>query len=778
VGAKKLKDAFSATAILVALVAAPFADAGGLRIRLSVTNRGPMPRDRELASGGVPLPMGAEHDPAGFRVVDSAGLVLPAQFTVLNRWPADKSIRWVLVQFRVAIAGNGTASFTLTTGGGGRPPEPRRRLKITDKPDHLLVDTGAMRLTVRRKSFALFDTVRLIDGDEEIPLIEPGACGKGFTITTTNGETFSTGNDAGGKLRLEDAGPLRATIVAEGRHQDSRGNGRFDYQVRMYVYAGSRAVRVQYVFTRSGGRWPDEATDLRRVHVSVRPRSEGRVTSRAFDPLRQYFGRPGAKTSLRVPPRADRTQRFREGPAVVSVADEVGNGVAATIRWFWQLRPKSLEVAPDGTLSLNIIDARGPNDEPVQFYPGMSKTHDLLFHFTGLGDSADDELATRHFQQPLFVKCDPGWYCQKTQAFGRLVSADYKGYRLALRQTRKIIDAGMAEQIRTIRALRREVLDKKRGIDSHHVIHFGDGFHHQEGPGHLGLQWDNCQFGFTHILAMQYARTGDDLYLDTLREAAAFEGDIAVCWHKDHRGAPRVPSSGYHIVGHPDLGGTHVSETWMVFQPTGMLETYYLTGDRRHWEAGTANLRSALRPDGTFRHRDIHAAGALFRAAVHGYLATGDKAFLRAGRRLALEAVREFKRTRRLGWPNGGYSYSVGASLLEGLCVYHEFTGDPDLGTVLPNIVKRHHRQGNWTTAPRFAYMHYYAAELAGDKAYRKAMDDGMAGKQTFTLYERSHAMKDFSQRRRSVPLLMWYFTDLPQKSAPWAGKIDIGDKN
>ena len=77
----------------MALLAAPLANAGGLRIRLSVTNRSPMPRDRELASGGVPLPMGAEHDPAGFRVVDSAGLVLPAQFTVLNRWPADKSIR-------------------------------------------------------------------------------------------------------------------------------------------------------------------------------------------------------------------------------------------------------------------------------------------------------------------------------------------------------------------------------------------------------------------------------------------------------------------------------------------------------------------------------------------------------------------------------------------------------------------------------------------------------------------------------------------------------------
>ena len=753
----------------------------GLAIPLTVTNRSALPRDWELAAGGVPLPLGAERDTRRFRITDTTGAVGPAQFTVLNRWPADGSIRWVLVQFPVSIEGRATRPFTLRT----RCDEPARdfpyRVKVTQQADHFLVDTGVIRFTLRKRRFALFDTVRLLDNGREVALCGPGACGHGFTITTEKRGTFSSANDADCTLRLEDAGPLRATVVAEGKHKTDQGEALFDYQARLYAVAGSRAVRVQYVFTRSGGTWPDERTDLRRVHVRIRPRLKGRVLRAVTDPRQSYYLGSGSAKTLRLPgPRrgAAGPRRFYEGPAAASARDGQGAGVAATVRWFWQLRPKSLEVAADGAVTVNLIDARRPDDEPVHFYPGMSKTHDLLFHFTGPGLALDDGMAERHFQQPLFVKCQPSWYCEKTLAFGRLVSADYGGYRKAFAGTRKVIDQGMADQVRTIRGLRRKVQDDKRGIDSHHVIHFGDGFHHPDGPGHLGLQWDNCQFGFTHILAMQYARTGDDLYLDTLREAAAFEGDIAVCWHKAHRGAPRVPSSGYHIVGHSNLGGIHVTETWMVFQPTGMLETYYLTGTRRHWEAGVANLKSALKADGSFRHRDIHAAGALFRAAVHGYLATGDKAFLRAGRRLALEAVREFKRTRRLGWPNKGYSYSVGASLLEGLCVYHEFTGDPDLGRVLPDMIKRHYRKSAWTQSLRFGYMHYYAAELAGDKAYRKGMDKGMSGKRTFTLYEQSHAIKDFSQRRRSVPLLMWYFTDLPQKSAPWAGKLDLGDEN
>ena len=90
--------------------------AAALEVPMSVTNRTDWPRHHEFASGGVPLPMGALKDETQLRVVDVAGKYVPAQFTVLNHWPGDGSIRWVLVQFPVEIAAKQTLKFTLKRG--------------------------------------------------------------------------------------------------------------------------------------------------------------------------------------------------------------------------------------------------------------------------------------------------------------------------------------------------------------------------------------------------------------------------------------------------------------------------------------------------------------------------------------------------------------------------------------------------------------------------------------------------------------------------------------
>ena len=65
------------------------------RIPLTVTNRADVDRSGELAAGGVPLPRGAFKSMDNFLVVDRNDTPLPTQFTILNRWPADQSIRWI-----------------------------------------------------------------------------------------------------------------------------------------------------------------------------------------------------------------------------------------------------------------------------------------------------------------------------------------------------------------------------------------------------------------------------------------------------------------------------------------------------------------------------------------------------------------------------------------------------------------------------------------------------------------------------------------------------------
>ncbi|MFO7898465.1 MAG: sugar-binding protein [Planctomycetota bacterium] len=739
--------------------------ASALEVPLAVTNRSKLPRDAELAAGGVPLPIGALKDASTLRVADSTGQPAPAQFTVLNRWPADGSIRWVLVQFPAKIAGEQTLKYTLTTGRA-KPPAHPHRVRIAEQDGSYQVDTGVMRLAVKKKNFALFDRVVLLDGAKEIPVAGPAACGEGFTIETETRGAFSTANDADCTLRVEDAGPLRATIVAEGKHKNDKGEGLFDYQVRIYAVAGSRAVRVQYVFTNSEGEWPQERIDVRRASVtlSLKPKE---LDSRWLVDLKRRIEVGDADT----PARLDASEtRYYEGPAVAGLAFKDGGRVEATVRWFWQLRPKSLEVTKNSAV-VGVIDAPKPK-EAVHIYPGMSKTHDLMFRFAGPGESLDDANTCRHFQDPLFVKCEPGWYCQKTLSLGRLVSADYQGYKPEFKQVRKVIDDGFRKQVEVIRRLRKQVIDRERGMDSYHVIHFGDGFHHRKRGGtHRGIEWDNCYYSYTHLLAMQYCRTGDDVILDTLREAATFEGDIAVCWHKSHLGAPRVNPGAYHIAGFSGWR-RFTSGTYNFYKPIGMLELFYLTGDRRHQEAGLTNLRWMLTHDGYNMLHNPRSCGAGSRAAVHGYLATGNQDYLYLARRMARYAI-GMQETYGHFAPVRN-SIFMAPNALEGLCVYHELTGDERLGKMLPVMVKADFKHFRRPQSLTVGFMNFYVAHLAGDEEHLATISKGMAGRRGFGIQRGNHAVKDFAAGKRPVPRMMWYLTDLAKKPAPWAGEIEL----
>jgi hypothetical protein len=755
--------------ILLALAVALSATCLALEVPLTVTNRGKA-RRWELAGGGVPLPIGAEKTTQGFRLFGADGKPVPAQFTVLNRWPADKSIRWVLVQFPAELDAGATGKFTLRTGAKTAAPKPKYALDVKELKDRVVVDTGVLRFSVKKKNFALFDTVEVLDAGKAADVAGPAACGSGAVLETAKGETYSTGADPDSKVTLEDVGPLRATVRAEGRHKDGKGGDLFGYQVRIYAVAGSRAVRVQYVFTCDRRKWPGEHVPLRRVSLSLKPAMTGAVKRRVLDPA---GAREGAL--LATSPVSSKKPRVRhyQGPAVVSAEGAGGLGASATVRWFWQLRPKSLEAAEDGKLSVNLIDAR-KEDEPVHFYPGMAKTHDVLFRFSGPGASLDGAATCAGFQQVFFVKCPPAWYCQKTLSLGRLVSADYPGYLPKVREFAKQVDSSFTRQIETIRELRSKWADRRRGVDSYHLVHFGDGFHHFKSSGHRGVEWDNCYYSYTHMLAMQYARTGEDPILDTLREAATFEGDIAVVWHPASLGAPRVNPGAYHIGAFSGWGKRWASYTYNFYKPIGMLELYYLTGDRRHQESGLLNLNWMLSHNGYGMLHNPRSCGAGLRAAVHGYLATGNQGFLHLARRLGLYAIGMQKTFGHFAPIRN--SIFMAPNALEGLCVYHELTGDQRLGAILPEMVKAHAAKFSRLNSPTYGYMNLYVAALAGDTAYRDKVLAAFAARgKGLGVTRRNHAVKDFSSSNRGVPLMMWYLTDLAKKPAPWAGKVDLG---
>jgi hypothetical protein len=733
-----------------------------ITVPLTVTERAHVARSEELAAGGVPLPRGAAKDTKDFGVLDADGKPAPAQFTVLNRWPDDGSIRWMLVEFLVSLDADGTKTFTLRQGAEN--PAPAEPIRVMVGAEQAAARTGGIQIEVRPGGFRL-----------------PNAP-DGFAVTTAAGETYTTAADAQGQVTLEDGGPLRATFRYEGRHKNTKGESLLAYRVRLHVISRARGVRLQYAYIHDTGPYTNTPVDIKELTFAMRANAEGPITA--------FFGGSGkthecvlkADERLRLSVGAADEYRLSgaltdKGPVKAAkdlnlgwcaLTDGKGAGTFA-VRWFWQLYPKALSIKGDGSVAVELISPDAV--EPVHVYRGMAKTHDLLL-VQQAGAQPAREAAVA-FQQPLFVKCPPAWYCQDTLGFGRLVSSDYKGLPAEQADFVRKVDDGFVRQIEVIRNARDEIVDGKLKQDSYGLVHFGDGFHHRASSTHQGLQWDNCYYEYTHLLAMQFARSGSDVILDTLREAARFEGDSAIAWEADGTAGPRVNPGGHHVGGFGAFQNAP-SGSWNFYKPIGMLQAFHLTGDRRYEDAGLANLNWMLTHDGYDMYNNPRSVGSGLRAAAYGYLATGNRDFLAIARDVARKAERFYRVHGDFAPVRNSIFMCPGA--LEGLCVYQDLTGDPHLAQVLPAMVAAHVTKYSRNPANlEYAYANLFTARLAGDEALRKSIADALAANGRFSIQSGEHAVKDFAASKRGVPPIFWCLSDLatsPPK--PW-GNVDLG---
>jgi len=710
-----------------------------ISVPLTVAERAGVTRTGEIAAGGVPLPRGAVNDTKAFGVVDTSGKAVPAQFTVLNRWPSDGSVRWMLVEFPVSIAAGKTATFTLKEGAANPPPA--HPMVVTKDNGRTAVKGGGVNYLLDKSD--LFN----------------------FVVRTSAGGTYTTTNDPEGTVRIEDAGPLRVAVRWDGHHKNKKGEPLFAYCIRAHLYADNH-VRIQYVFTHDRGPFSNDAVEIKSLSLTV-PAFKG-------GPMTAAFGGSDAADGAGLAAGKTARQAFTgskpRGPEYGWCSLAKGDAaVAAAVRWCWQLYPKAFTLNGDGTIRIEIVppDAK----EPVHIYRGMSKTHDIL---VAKGTPATVQNAAKGFQQPLFVKCPASWYCEDTLGFGRLLSVGSKHLDAKYADFDRKVAEGFEKQVNRIRDLRSKVVDRKRGVDSYGIIHFGDGFHHRAGAGHRGLEWDNCYYSYTHMLAMQFARGGSDVIFDTLREAATFEGDVGIGWITLDRAGPRQNPGKYHVGG---FGGfnNHTSGSWSFYKPIGMMEAFYLTGDRRFQDMGLANFNWTLKADGFDLYHNPRSVGAGLRALIHGYLATGNKDFLYVARDVARKSER-FYRVHGHFAPVRN-SIFMCPNALSGLCTYQEFTGDPHLAKVLPDIVKAHFdRFGRRPNRTDYAYANLYTARLAGNKALRTSVEEAMATEGRFGgIRGGNHAIKDFAASKRDVPLIFWQLSDLAAHSVkPW-GVVDLG---
>jgi len=329
-------------------------------------NRPEAAADEPLAlTQGIPFAEGTLTAGTPVRLVDDAGRVYPTQAAPLATWRADgASVRWLLVD---ALLDPGASGLRLECGPEAVAPEPQSPVTVSATGGALTVDTGVLRLTLRRGSpdFLAGLEVRSESGWRDLLRDRPF-----LYMADGNGQVYDSCSAAPPPaIQVEDEGPVRASVCLRGYLASDDGRRFCPYVLRLHLYAGSSRLRLfhTFVFDQDADRFEIDAMGL------CLPLKLG-------DGLEVSFGGDGephwARTweSTQLLQSSDRHyevdldgEPFARGtrsPGWVALNGPRAS-VAAVLRDAWREFPKGVAADQRGTLDLQLWPAS--HDEPLGF---------------------------------------------------------------------------------------------------------------------------------------------------------------------------------------------------------------------------------------------------------------------------------------------------------------------------------------------------------------------------------------------------------------------------
>lgn len=781
-------------ALVVLLVSA--AALAELNIPLMVIERQGEHRNEQPVTSGVPLPEGLTKDVSKLRLVDEMGSEVPCQFTPTVRWGRDQSIRWVLLDFQASVPGFSMRPYFLRD-------EPARPIEnpvtVKEDKDRIFVTTGPLCFAVRKKGFNLIDEAWLDETglgvfDDGNRIVAPSSfSGPVLWSNFPNLPVYRrylASNDQDCRVTVEEAGPMRVVIKAVGRHLPDEPAGPedklLDYVIRIHAYRGQSYLRVVYSAECKQGKAIHSFSPVDRWHVAVNPQ--------LGEELNYRFGTEGAHLTgtfggndraWLVCDSADHylvggaayhnsTAGVKEGhalstkPARLGFVDLSGpkRGVMIAVRWFWQNYPKGLFVYKNGSVQAALWPSfvrktstvtGYSGDRKANFFPGVSKTHELLIYFHGPEGTERLAEVNAFLQKPLFARPQPSWYCEKTRAFGKLASSNPDLYPQHLRWIVEAYDHFFELNRRAMLNYRHYV----RGIDAYGMFNFGDCVNHindnrrdKVGEFHdpSDIHWANIYYGFPHAMIVQFARTGNLDMLEMAEQSSIHLQDVDThCWHPDPNfiGAPRYSAGPDHVRIYGQGDPVYTSNTYNHYKNQSLFERFWLLGDRRALEMGllSADFARRHKTDAISQSRSIgHGIVGLLAA----YETTLDTSYLDAAKAI-VERTRSFRRSSSGAWIDG--------IALEGHRAWYELTGDTQaIKTVLGGVDAALEKDD---LAGAILHAFGFAHGQTGDDKY---LDAGIRGL-LHNARGRNTRMIGFGNQFRSTGYLFWYLTkDLPKK--------------
>ena len=553
------------------------------RVELSVNSLLMLPRTPWPLNGGVPIPRGELTDARKCRILDARSRVFSAaQFTELSHWP-DGSVKWLLVSL---VKRQGGEPYTLEYGEEvALPSPPSDGIRIEESREGLRVITDRMQVDLSRQRFAPPGRVWFdYDGDGTFAagdIVIPDG-GDGVTLVDADGQVFVSAGAPVARLEVEESGPVRAVVLAEGPLTGPQGK-RLSYRCRLTFYRGFPGIPIVLHLL------ADEGT-------SMFPPTMHRIKSLVLPvPLARAPRGPATRS---VQADDDHYLSYQNGVETAhagrlpgAIGTRAGNAwVTLAVRDFWQLFPKGL--SQDGNRVAVEILPELPKDQYAEHTDpklltknyywfrdgtylvpcGTSPSTDVLFHFAPAEAVNRPGEVSAAWQRPVLLASSPAHICA-SGAFMDL-EPEQEGVFEAYQQ---FVRAGFD----AVEARRR----KERWYS---WMNYGDWY------GERGVNWGNQEYDTQWGLALQYARSGDMRFFESAESAARHTACIdQITWsptphelgiQKEHalghtggHGIPRVEGAkfwfadGIHNTGHMWTQGTYA--------------VYCLTGDRRFKDA-------------------------------------------------------------------------------------------------------------------------------------------------------------------------------------------------
>ncbi|MHC4917813.1 MAG: hypothetical protein ACYTGB_20240, partial [Planctomycetota bacterium] len=454
-------------------------------------------------------------------------------------------------------------------------------------------------------------------------------------VLKLGGKTYKPSADS--KVSVEEQGSEGAVIKVEGRLA-SGGDAPFSYVCYVHVFQGSPQVRVTFAYTNASGEKP--ADNVRMADLSVvlptalagagRVGGEGKVfagKSAKIAALSSDLCEISVDGRKAGEAKGKSTKPRTTGWAVLGTGSQ---SLAVGLRWFWQMFPRAVEAGGDGKLRAGLFAREA--GKPLDVYMGQGRTHYLTYLFGGGGDrQLMNFFAGR--QMPLRAVCTPKYYCRDSQAFGRIVDADYSLFPADLVEPAKTYDKALRESINYIE---NKIDGHTYGgvrVDSYGYYPWGDVFHWantSKVKDPWNILWESNYYDYPWACLLQFARTGDQDFLDICDRHGLHLADVFMCkYHpKKHLcGACRYSPPANHVGLDKNYKTPqpYVSVEFNHHKALSILHRYLLLGDLRARDDFMLALNNArLNREGSWRQ--CRGPGAKLWTLTEGYRLLGASA--------------------------------------------------------------------------------------------------------------------------------------------------------